>query len=119
MSSYILTKHARERLQQRWISEDVIASVLRSPQRTEPGTKPGSTKFIRTINGRQIQLIGSYLKEEDRWLIVSAWVRGEDDKAPLMWQLITLPFVGVWKLSVWIFKLIASSTKKSSHSLRH
>lgn len=119
MSSYILTKHARERLQQRWISEDVIASVLRSPERTEPGSKPGSTKFVRTINGRQIQLIGTYLKDEDKWLIVSAWVRGEDDKAPFLWQLITLPFVAVWKLCVWIFKLITSSSKKSSNSQRH
>lgn len=119
MSTYILTKHARERLQQRWISEDVISSVLRSPERTEPGSKPGTTKFVRTMNGRQIQLVGTYLKDENKWLIVSAWVRGEDDKAPLMWQLITLPFVGVWKLSVWIFQHISSSRKNSSHSARH
>jgi len=119
MSSHILTKHARERLQQRWISEDVIGSVLRSPDRTEPGSKPGTTKFVRTVSGRQIQLVGTYLKDENKWLIVSAWVRGEDDKVPLAWQLITLPFVATWKLSVWIFKHVTSSGKKSTHPPRH
>lgn len=111
MPSPILTNHARERLKQRWITEDAIESVLRSPERTEPGSKPGTVKFVRTINGRQFQVIGKYLDDQDRWLVLSVWVRGEDDQTPLMWQLITLPFVLSWKL----IKLLLG-TKKQSHS---
>lgn len=113
MPSPILTTHARERLKQRWITEDAIESVLRSPDRTEPGTKPGTVKFVRTINGRQVQVIGKYLDDQDRWLVLSVWVRGEDDKAPLMWQLITLPFILAWKLIKLAF---GSKKKRDSHS---
>lgn len=113
MPAPILTKHAKERLKQRWISEHVIESVLRSPDRTEPGSKPGTVKFIRTMNDRQIQLVGTYLKDEDRWLIVSAWVRGEDDKPPLMWQLITLPFVLIWKLILFFAHAVSGKKKRS------
>jgi hypothetical protein len=115
MPAPILTKHARERLQQRWITESAIESVLRSPDRTEPGSKPGTTKFIRTLNGRQIQLIGTYLQDQDRWLIVSAWVRGEDDQPPLAWTIITLPFKLTWSLIKWLWR----TSKKSSQSRRH
>jgi hypothetical protein len=105
MSSIILTKHARERLKLRWINEDVIESVLRSPDRTEPGSKPDSVKFIRTLNGRQIQIVGTYLKDQGKWLIVSAWVRGEDDPVPLVWQVITAPV----KLALWLIKKLFKS----------
>lgn len=104
MKSPILTKHARERLHQRRISEDAIASVLSKPERTEPGAKPDTVKFIRTLNGRTIHAVGTYLKDQDRWLIVSVWVRGEDDAAPLMWQILTLPFKLIWKFLMFFFK---------------
>lgn len=92
MSSVILTKHARERLQKRTISEDVLESVIAHPDQTFPGQKPNTIKFIRTINGRNIQLIGTFLPDEKKWLIVSAWVRGENDQPPIIWQFIILPF---------------------------
>lgn len=114
MPAPILTNHARERLKQRWITEDVVESVLRSPDRTEPGSKPGTVKFVRTLNGRQVQLIGTYLQDQDRWLIVSAWVRGEEDAVPLVWQLITLPFKAVWSLLLWLLGRLRQP-KKDTH----
>ncbi len=111
MPAPILTKHARDRLKQRWITEDTIESVLRSPDRTEPGSTPGSVKFIRTINSRQIHVVGKYLDDQDRWLVVSVWVRGEEDSVPFMWQLITLPFKLLWKLI-----LLLSPKKTAPHS---
>jgi hypothetical protein len=105
MPAPVLTNHARERLKQRWITEDAIESVLRSPERTEPGSKPESVKFVRTLNGRQIHVVAKYLQDQDRWLVLSVWVRGEDDQAPLAWQLMTLPFKAVW----WMCKQIVQT----------
>lgn len=92
MSEVIFTKHALERLQKRSISEDAARSVLLHPDTTVPGKKPGTVKFVRTLSGRNIQLIGTYLADQKKWLVLSAWVRGEDDKPSLTWQILSLPF---------------------------
>ncbi len=112
MSDYIFTKHSLERLKQRSISQDAAELVLRHPDRTEPGKKAGTIKFVRNVNSRNVQLIATYLEDQKKWLIVSAWVRGEDDKVPLMWQILTLPFKAVWWLLRFVFKKATHSTKK-------
>ena len=96
MSDFIFTKHALQRLNERSISQDAAESVLRSPDRTEPGKKPDTVKFIRVVNGRNVQLVATHLPDQKKWLVVSAWVRGEDDKVPLVWQIATLPFRIGW-----------------------
>ena len=108
MSDFIFTKHALQRLSERSISQDAAEAALRQPDRTEPGKKPGTVKFMRTLNGRNIQLVGTYLQDQKKWLIMSAWVRGEDDKVPLMWQIITLPFKLVW----WLIRFIYGKLTK-------
>ncbi len=114
MSQYIFTKHSLERLQQRSISQDAAELVLRSPERTEPGKKEGTVKFVRTVNGRNVQLIATYLQDQKKWLVVSAWVRGEDDKVPLMWLILTFPFKAMW----WLMKKLFTKSKKSTKNLR-
>jgi hypothetical protein len=109
MHAPILTNHARERLKERWITEDAIASVLRSPERTVPGAKPDTVKFIRTLNDRQVQVVGKYLPDQDRWLVLSVWVRGEEDQAPLTWRIISFP---VKLLAKGIVSLINALLKK-------
>jgi len=109
MSDFIFTKHALQRLSERSISQALAETVLRQPDRTEPGKKPGTVKFIRVVNGRNVQLVGTFLDDQKKWLIVSAWVRGEDDKVPLTWLIITWPFKAIWWLIVWLFKKL---TKK-------
>jgi len=106
MSEFIFTTHARERLQQRNIPLSDAESVLRNPDKTYPGKKPNTVKFIRTINYRRVELIATHLSDQKKWLVVSAWVRGEDDKVPLSWQIIALPFRLVW----WVVKKIVSKT---------
>lgn len=96
----IITKHAEERLKQRSITLQAIESTVLSPDKKFPGKQPGTTKFIKTVNNRLVHIVGQYLKEENKWLIISVWVRGEDDQAPLSWQLISLPFKLVW----WVVK---------------
>lgn len=114
MSAYIFTKHSLERLHQRSISQDAAEAVLRQPDRTEPGKKPGTVKFVRMVNGRNIQLIATYLDDQKKWLIVSAWVRGEEDKESLSWMLLSFPFKVVWKILIWIFNQLTGRTKSRS-----
>jgi hypothetical protein len=108
---FIFTKHALERLQQRSISQDTAEAVLYHPDRTEPGQKPNTVKFIRTIHGRNVQIVATYLEDQKKWLVVSAWVRGEDDKVPFAWLLITLPFKLLWWLGKKLFMLLKDSTQ--------
>lgn len=94
--SYILTKHARERLDLRAISESKLAAVLSHPDKTTPGKKAGTHKFVRQLDGREIHVVASFLDQPKKWLILSVWVRGESDPVPLMWQLLTSPFRLLW-----------------------
>jgi hypothetical protein len=106
----VFTKHALERLTQRSISQDAVERVLAHPDRTHPTGKAQTSKFIRELNGRVIHVVGTYLPDQKKWLIVSVWVRGEDDQLPLVWQIISLPFKLLW----WLLKQLFAHTKRSS-----
>ena len=98
---FIFTKHALERAASRSISQEAIVNVLKSPELTQPSEKPNSVKFIKTINQRTIHVVATQLKEERTWLVISVWVRGEDDQQPIMWRLITWPFRAFWQALTW------------------
>ena len=101
----IFTNHAMDRLKDRSINYSHIADVVNYPDKKF--LKDDQTnKFIKTINGRKIHTVANYLKKEKKWLIISVWVRGEDDKLPLVWKLIILPFRLIWWLVKAIYKLI-------------
>lgn len=104
---FIFSTHALDRVKGRSISQDAVASVMRKPDKTYPGRKPGTTRFIRTLDDRRIHVIASYLADQKKWLVVSVWVRGEEDKQPLAWQLITLPFRVIW----WLLSRFFTSVK--------
>ena len=72
------TKHAHERMQLRVISEDMVVKAIRNPDKTFL-EDDGDTKFIRKVNGANLQVICKPLPDENKWLVKSAWVRGEDD----------------------------------------
>ena len=72
------TNHALERMQQRGISKEMVYAAIHSPDKFYPESD-GDTKFIRRVNGRQVFAICKPLPEEDKWLVKSTWVRGEDD----------------------------------------
>lgn len=105
----IFTKHALSRMNERNISDDSIYWVLKDPDAVK-GNKEGSgpVKFIRVLNGRNYYVVAQWKKSEQAWLIVSVWVRGEDDKESLTTQLVLAPFRMLWWLlrQVWglIFK---------------
>lgn len=102
----IFTNHALERMSKRSISKDRIWEVVNHPSKVFDSNSNGSDKYskkyIRRINDRNYHVVATYLPKENKQLVISVWVRGEDDKLGLVWTLITLPFKIIW----WIFKKI-------------
>lgn len=74
----VFTKHARERLDLRRLSEDVIIQVMRKPNSTHK-LEDGKIRFISKVMGSKVYVICKPILEENKWLVISLWVRGEDD----------------------------------------
>jgi hypothetical protein len=102
----IFTNHSLDRIKLRSISQESVAKVLSHPDETYPDEKPGTIKFIRTLNDRTIHVIATYLKDQKKWLVISVWVRGEEDPQSLVWQLIIFPFKLLAKVAgiMWAYR---------------
>jgi hypothetical protein len=75
--------------------------TIKSPAEKESENN-GNVKFIKTVDDREIQVIANWLEDENRWIVVSAWVRGEEDPRPL-WQWV---FVLPYRLLRWTLRRI-------------
>ena len=105
----IFTKHALERLGDRNISKDAVWQVVNYPETFHnKGKKGKATKFIRSLNDRKYHVVANYLPKKEKWLVVSVWVRGEEDKKSAVWLLITFPF----KIGWWVLQEIWKVVKK-------
>lgn len=104
----IFTKHAYARFKERSLAVDSIYQTVHSPEKKFTSKKSeDSYKYIKHLANRQYQVVAKYLKSEDKYLIISVWVRGEEDRPPLVWQIISSPF----RLLFW---LLSQAFKKSS-----
>jgi hypothetical protein len=112
---FIFTKHALERINDRSVTKDMVTQTLRHPDRTQPTDKPGVIKFIRQFGDRPVHVVATLLPDQKKWLIVSVWVRGEEDKVPLAWKLITFPFKLFW----WLCRFLWQAFKKNKGSAQH
>ncbi len=74
----VFTKHARERLELRRTGEDMVIQVMRNPSTTYR-IDDGKIKFIGKSMGAKVHVIGKPIPEQNKWLVISLWVRGEDD----------------------------------------
>src|SRR6185295_13108386 len=99
--SIILTHHAEERMRKRKMASSDIERVIGNPDQTFPGKKPGTVKFIKSIDGRNHQVIAKLLENKKDWLVLSVWVRGEEDSNWIEW-LALAPF----KLIYYMFKTL-------------
>ena len=79
----VFTRHARERLEQRKISEQMIINAIAMPYRSFT-QKDGGMKFICRINERNVHVVCQPLPEERKWLVITVWVRGEDDNGKVV-----------------------------------
>jgi hypothetical protein len=101
----IFTNHAEHRLRDRSLRKEAIYQTIHQPTHKQEMDK-GEIKFIARYNDRQYHVIATHLQQEDKWLIISNWVRGEEDRVPLSWQLITAPFRLIWYITRQIFQAI-------------
>lgn len=106
----IFTNHALDRIKLRTISQDQVQQVLSQPDKTFSNDKPDQIKFIRSLNNRTIHVVAKKLPDQKKWLILSVWVRGEDDPIPFMWKIITFPFKIIAKTA----SIILSYMKKTT-----
>jgi hypothetical protein len=83
----IYTDHAGQHMKLRRISPAMVAAALDKPERSVPAND-GDTRFIRTVNKREVRVVSHYLPDERAWLVVSTWVRGEDDPLPVWKRLL-------------------------------
>ena len=99
----VFTNHAWDRLQDRSVSLDLIWRTISQPTQ-QIALEDNKTKYTRELNGRLIQVVASWLPHEQRWLVISVWVRGEADKVPLIWLIITAPLKFLWWLVKKLFQ---------------
>ncbi len=102
--SIIFTNHAWQRLDDRTITADMVVETINYPEKTFP--QNGSTKFIRTLSSRKVHVVAERNPSTKQWVVISTWIRGEEDRVPLMWQIITAPFKLVWWLLKKLVKMI-------------
>lgn len=74
----VFTKHARERLNLRNVDEDMVIQVMQSPIKTHR-IDDEKIKFIGKTMGAKVHVISKPISEQNKWLVISLWVRGEDD----------------------------------------
>ena len=108
----VFTNHALERMHSRRITKDAIWQTIHNPDRSIPEDKPDTARFIRTLSDRTYHAVATYLPDQKKTLVISAWVRGEEDAVPLVWRIITAPFTLVWWIASTIFHTLFS--RKSS-----
>lgn len=93
----IFTDHALKRLKKRNITQDMVSKTLKQPE-NQIKEDNGNVRFTRTLSGRNVHVVANYLNDEKKWLVVSTWVRGEDDPQPLWLMLLTMPIKLMRKL---------------------
>lgn len=94
----VLTDHALNRVRLRSLRKEAIRQTLLDPDKHFP-QKEGKIKAVKKINHRQYHVVAKQTGQ-DQWLIISVWVRGEEDPLPLAWRIISFPFRAVW----WLIK---------------
>ncbi|MBL8132297.1 MAG: DUF4258 domain-containing protein [Anaerolineae bacterium] len=65
-------------MEQRAISREMVLAAVQKPDKTYPEVD-GDTKFIRKVHGSKVHVVCKPLPKEDKWLVKSVWIRGEDD----------------------------------------
>lgn len=110
----IFSKHALQRLGERSISQEDVFQTINSPDKKYDLDEKDSFKFIKQIHDRHLQIVAKYLSKEKKYLIISLWVRGEEDKTPFLWRLISFPFWLIWKVFQWLYQQLFSKKNCSS-----
>ncbi|MDO5561781.1 MAG: DUF4258 domain-containing protein [bacterium] len=101
----IFTDHARARIRKRRMSLTGVEKTIENPDRKKT-LSDGQTKFVKFLDNRLYQVIAVYKSDQKAWIVISAWIRGEEDQPDLIWRLITAPFKLLAKLWRWLWHLL-------------
>lgn len=107
----IFTNHALQRLRRRRISQAMAAQALQKPDERQ-SEAAGKIRFEKSIQSRKVQVVARYLEDEKQWLVLTAWVRGEDDPRPWWLHVLLLPYYVLWGGWRGVRWLIAKRQKK-------
>lgn len=87
----ILTNHAKERLRKRRMSLLGIEQTILTPDYVKEQDRQVK-KFIKQQGTRRYEVVATYKPRQQAWLVLSVWVRGEEDRPAWGWRLLSLPF---------------------------
>jgi len=87
IQNVIFTNHALERIRLRRITQGMIVQAIKKSDENFI-EDDGDIRFIKTISGRNVHVVARQADEPGKWLVISAWVRGEDDPKPLLTRLL-------------------------------
>ncbi len=111
MPEIILSNHARQRAKLRKIELSAIRQLILYPS-NKIDLGENKFKFFKNVSHRRYQAVATHLKNENKWLVISVWVKGEEDQLPLLWLLISLPFRLTWWLIKSLWQIIAKIARK-------
>lgn len=98
----IFTNHALERMKKRSLDSEDVYQAISYPENILKLEK-FKKKYIKKIRERNIQVVVAPAKQNpEQKLVVSVWVRGENDKPGVIIQI----FTSLFKFIKWIFKKI-------------
>ena len=100
---FIYTHHARARINSRALSKTGVEDTIARPDKKFP-TGEQEYKFIKQQGTRRYHVVAKYLPDQKAWLVISAWVRGEEDQPPIVWRIITAPF----RFVAWLYRRLFS-----------
>ena len=80
---FVLTNHAKERMELRSITASMISHALANPHSIQDESDE-SVKYIRFTDGRQLHVIAFYNPNQKKWIVKTVYVRGESDPS-LKW----------------------------------
>lgn len=86
----IFTDHALQQMRKRRIKREMVYDTIHKPDNKEP-EEADKFRFIRVIDDRNVHVVASFAETQKKWLVVTAWVRGEDDPRPLAVRVLLLP----------------------------
>ncbi len=110
----VFTNHALARLSKRSMTKKNVYLTVTQPDQkfiSQEETREGdqeTVKFVKTVNQRNYQVVAQFLAKENKWLIISVWVRGEEDPVPWWWRVIRCLFKRIKKLLILCYKTLIS-----------
>jgi hypothetical protein len=93
----IYTKHAQERIERRSLNRTSIETTIANPDKRWR-QESNEYKFIKQQGTRRYHVVARFLPAQRAWLVISAWVRGEEDRS-ILWDVLVAPFK-------WLLRLI-------------